>query len=432
MAADSGGQSMYTVNRTYEVFLFGSTQFIAATKKSVGTLNFVAFPDKSTLQHPRDISFFAIAAVDFSRSETLQQAAADFAKIESPLVYKLVLVVSTQAMTQEQLLFCVEIGARFTFSGPVKEEDLRGYIKKVVLDSRQTGSQAFFAGEMAKFERNRDQSGLAILSERMGKELPETDESIRLFVNINVLLVRPKKVEAYLKRALALNPQSLWAANELGKLYLRTGRAAEGIELLEKLSQFNSLNGERFLELGNAYLNSGQSKKAETAFNQGDKIAPGRDDRFRDGMLKVAILDSDKKKMKEFMGTNTEYSKETVSFLNTRAIMAMRAGKHQEGLALYGTAISGSKSDSTITAKLRFNEGLGFMKAGKVDQAIASFEQSVKLGGTKFQKAGRNLKVAQSIARQQEKAISQPKTAEKTEGSDSGQQMQEFEWETLE
>lgn len=437
MALDA--QSMYTINRTYEVFLLGNGEFVQKVKKHVGTLNFVVFPETSTLHHPRDMSFFTVSAVDFSRPDSLQQIAADFEKIATPMAYKLVYVTSQQPLTQEQLLFCVEIGARFTFAGPLRDEELRNYIKKVVLDSRQAGSQAFFVAEMAKFERNRDQAGLSNLSERMARELPESDETFRLLVNINIMLGRPKKVEVFLKKALSLNPQSLWAANELGKIYLRTGRAAEGIELLEKLSQFNNLNGERFLELGNAYLNSGQSQKAETAFSQGDKIAPGRDGRFRDGMLKAAILDEDKSKIKAYMGTKTEYSRETISFLNTRAIMAMRAGKHHEGLALYGTAISGIKTDVIIAAKLRFNEGLGYMKAGKVEEAIHSFEQSVKLGGTKFQKAERSLKIAQSIVKQQEKAIS-PKAAtsesagvtpQPAQPQQQPQAMQEFEWESL-
>ena len=421
MAAEPN-QSPFAINRTFETFIVGSPETFQKVKKTVGGLNFIAFPDVANVNLPRDVLFFVIGCIDFTRSDTIQQSAKFFEMVTSPLAIKLLYVSNPAQMQSEQVLFCVEIGARYSFAGPTRDEDMRAWIKKTVIETRESGTIAYFSSEISRFERVRDPQAMSALSDRMGKELPESDASIRLFVQLNTMLGRPRKVEIYLRKALTLNPQCLWAANDLGKLYLRTGRAAEGIEILEKISQFSNLNSERYLELGNAYLNCGQSNKAEGAFVHGDKLTAGNDDRFRDGMLKAAILDGDDQKIKQHMGNKTELSRDTVSFLNTRAIMSMRAGRTDEGMNLYERAIGGvAEKDTLVAAKLMYNKGLGFMKKGSPTEAIKMFESSMKKGGPLFQKAAKTLQVARTIVAKQDKSV----------GKAAAATVVELDWESL-
>src|SRR5690606_997783 len=107
----------------------------------------------------------------------------------------------------------------------------------------------FFEAEIAAAVRVNDFKYLAKLIERIHAETSENEDSLRLLALANERLGRFNRAEHHLKKILAMNTQSLWAANSLGKLYLRTGRPDEGIEILQRLSYFHNLNSERCLEL---------------------------------------------------------------------------------------------------------------------------------------------------------------------------------------
>ena len=210
-----------------------------------------------------------------------------------------------------------------------------------------------------------------------------------------------------------------------GRFYLRNSRVAEGIEILKKLSRFHELNSERMLALGDAYLNVGRANEAADALSKGEKLTGGQDERFKDGLVKVDLLKGDMQAALAKIGKKY-LSAPVLAFLNTRAVMAARAGMMDEGVKLYNEALAGCDPvDKVIVAKLWFNMGIAFVRARQLEKATDSLAKSVEIGGSDFDRAVNPLAVARQVL------------AKKSSGASAGdlssasQVMEEIEFESF-
>jgi len=391
----------YGLNVNRELFILGSATEVAHIRTVLAPLTFLVPVEISQLEKPRTETHFIVGCADFSNLINLHSIARTFTALNSSHCHKLLFATAPEKLAREHLLFGAELGARYTAQGGNRDEDLRKYIKKICLDLQEASSVPWYEQEMVKAYNRGDEPKLEQIAARLGEMPKDNEEVLRALVLVNQYLGSFDKVEFYLKKMLALNAQNLWAANGLGRMFLRSGRAADGIELLEKMSQFHEINSERLLDLGTAYLNVGEAGQARQVLQKGEKLTGGQDGRFAEGLAKASTIDGNPRVALSLLPK--PYSIDLVAFLNMRAIIQIKAGKIQEGLDLYDIAWSGIAEERVLKSKLRFNMGLGFLKAGKLEDAIKCFEESTMLGGVEFGRAAKPLTIVRNVVATQHK-----------------------------
>lgn len=386
----------YTINTTRELFIFGDEHYfslLSAQTKGYYFLNIRAGQDYSGF---RKEMHFVVGIVDFTNMAKVQKIARKFAELSSPVVHKLLYAAAPNVLSQEHLLFAREIGCRFIFSGANKNEDFKDYLKRTCLESSQTGSVSELEEEWVKAKSAGNKALMSKVIDKI-KNLPrETEESTRLLATAFIDLHDFRKAETYLRKLLSINPQNLWAANTLAKQYLRSGRAALGIEIMQKLSQFHDINCDRQLTLGRALLIAGDDQGAQAQFEKGAAASGGQDPRFGDGLAMVKVVQGDVKGANSFLDAKN-LSSEVMSFLNLKAIMASKQNKFTDSLRYYDFALAGTGNNTEIQAKLKFNMGLSYVRMNELGKAQSFFQESLKLGGKKFQRAKGPLDIVSSI-----------------------------------
>jgi tetratricopeptide (TPR) repeat protein len=370
--------------------------------------------------------------MDFQSLKSLQLVSSLFSRIENPLAHKIIYVTLPIILTDQQLLYTVEIGARYAAHGPSREDDLRNYVKRVAIEANDRTTLHGLEQEMDQLHAKNDREGLAVLNDRIsdiGKQGKEGEELWRLLARISNYLFRPKREEHYLKRILAANPQNLWAANSLGRLFIRQHRVSEGVEVLRKMSLFHELNAERNFVIGNACLHADDLSGARKEFAKADGLAGGTDPRFKEGLAKVEFAEGNASAAMSILGDRS-LSPEVLSFLNMRAIMAIRSGRFDDGFRHYELALKGcNRADEIMMARLKFNYGLGFVRANNPEQAAKLFEESVRLGGNKFKRAQKPLEITKAVT--SKAAAGTRSEATSTSSFDKMEEMADLEYESL-
>jgi tetratricopeptide (TPR) repeat protein len=332
----------------------------------------------------------------------MQATARICASSESPLAHRVVYVMAPDELSSEKLLFAQEIGARFVCFGPGKNDELKEYLKRVCTELHKVGSLYAIEEELEVAIGVRNFATVKNISDKLRGLSLDSEEVLRLLCTASLFINDAKRLEVYLKRLLGINSQHLWAANTLGKLYLRTGKAAQGMEVLQRLSQFHELNSERMLVLGDAQVVAGRVDQAQATLEKTAALVGNDDIRVKEGMAKVKLAQKDLPGALTYLGAK-EFSREMVSFLNMRAIMSIRLQKFDEGIEFYSYALHGSGPDNQLKAKLLFNMGLGFVRTGNLERATACLSESCTLGGPKFQRASGPLKKVALVMKNREK-----------------------------
>jgi len=415
--------SKFNINVIREVFLLAAPPHLDLLQKLIKNYYFLSVREAKELGNHRSELHFVVATLDFGSPEQMHGIARTFTALESPLAHKLIYVTAPNELTREQLLFAQEIGARYVAAGPGKNDEIKEYLKRICVDLHQVGSLAAFEAEIEAYAQAGDKEGLRRALEKL-KALPAvSEESLRLLARAATHLGALKHAEGYLRRILELNPQNLWAANSLGKMYLRSGHGARGIEMLAKLSRFHELNGERLLTLGDALVQAGQTSQAEATYRQGDQLTGGTDLRFKDGLAKVKLERRDYAGALAVLG-GRNFSENVISFLNMRAIMAIRGGQLDEGMEYYGYAVGGAGEDKDVKAKLKFNIGLAYARVGDLEKARAALSESCELGEGHFKRASKPLALITKVLQAQSL-----KRADAAQAATAD--LEESEWETL-
>lgn len=394
--------SKFSINTVRELYLIGEPAHIALLTKLVKPFYFLAPRPGQDLDPERDETHFVVACIDFERTEQVQAYVRLFLDMKNVLAHKLAFVVNPEICRSDQLLLLQEIGVRYVAMGNKRNEDFKDYLKRVCLEFHQVGSLEPYEAELDLCRRSGDLAAARRLIDKLRELGAQSEDAWRLMASTCVQANDFRRAEVYLRKILTLNPQNLWAANTLGRFYMKSGRIAEGVEVLERLSTFHELNSERLLELGTAYVNAGMTSEAEAKFEKGEALVKGEDPRFKEGMAKVKLAAND------FLGAMSlmegrQLTPDVVSFLNMRAILCIRAGRIEEGLGYYKFAFEGSGDDRAIQAKLKFNMGIAYVRTQDLAKAEACFNDSAKLGGRSFARGEAVLKQVRTQIKQREK-----------------------------
>ena len=379
------------------VVAVGADAHTEQLRRTLTPLNFVQMKVAKTIRDVDLNAQFLVLVVDFTVMPAVQALAKFVTSVEGFLGVTAVFAIAPPQLSEQDLLFGVELGIKRTFFGPKRDEEIRNFIKQQALEVTEHGSIAFVESEVLKALNKGTDDGLKLQCEKLSLMDKDSEDVNRLAAMLYEARGDYKRMEYHLKQTLRINPQNLWAANHLGRYYLRNRKVAEGIEILKKLSRFHELNSERMLDLGDAYLNVGRAADAEAVLNKGKALTDGKDERFTDGLAKVDLLRWDMQAALAKIGKK-HLSAPVLSFLNTRGVMATRAGKAEDGLKLYTEAIAGcDPSDKLTIAKLQFNMGLAYVRADQLQKAVDALTKSIELGGSEYTRAAKPLTIARQM-----------------------------------
>lgn len=413
--------SKFNINVRRDLFVLGETMHASTIRKLLKGYYFLNPREGRQLPSQHEETHFIVAAIDFSVSAQMQAVARIFQEMTSATAVRLIYAVAPVELTREHLLFSQEVGARYVAHGMSRGDDLKEHIKRLCVENHHAGALAPYEADIDRAYRAHDMSSMRRVIDKLTHLPVQSEEILRLMAIASLHVNEVKQAEKHLKRLLQQNPQNLWAANALGRLYLRSGRIQDGIDVLQRLSSFHDLNAERLLDLGEAYVRGNMPREAEAQFEKGIALTKGTDGRFDEGMAKVKLADQDLSGAMKILG-DRDLSENVVSFLNMRAIMAIRSDRFEEGIQCYRVAINGTNTDKELRAKLKFNMGLAYARTGELGKAEGLFFESLQLGGPRFQRARGPLDTIKNIINAQGKAKPTKKDIEL---------IADVEWETL-
>jgi len=376
--------SNFGISNTHKIFIYGESKSLEHLRSLLTGLPYLVA--KTSVDMPAEISnyCFMVYVVDFSNMKEVQEMATEFESRSSHSIHKILYVKYPPALDQKQLLLASELGVRFSAAGNNKDTLFKDYLKDFCAGMTQLDSLEYFEEQMQQYVKKSDAVGIETIIGKV-KKIPVSALSLKIIANGYRSLNKFELFEQSLKRLLSLNKQDLWAATELGKLYLRGGQISKGVEVLEKLSHFHNQNSERLLTLGNAYVNAGMEAQAEKPLLEGNKLTEGSDKRFQNGLAKIELSKGNIANALAMVGERG-FSEDVISYLNMKAIICLRKEEFEEGIEFYQQALQGAKLNA-IKTKIYFNMGLAFARNGNLERAKGSLSESMRLGGGKFKRA---------------------------------------------
>ncbi len=162
-----------------------------------------------------------------------------------------------------------------------------------------------------------------------------------------------------------------------GRCQLAAGHYEAAISYLEQAKLINPHNVDRLIDLGNAFFENDQPEAAEAEFaaaetldadNHGAKVGKGK------CLLVAGEVNEALALLKMISGP-----REMASIFNTAAVVSMRSGRFDKGMALYKSALSAIGKEKPVAARLHFNMGLGYRRWHKPEKALACFNKSLEL-----------------------------------------------------
>lgn len=204
------------------------------------------------------------------------------------------------------------------------------------------------------------------------------------------------EAESWLKDTARQFPGDLRTKHLLARCAMKSGRFAEAEGFLKEANLISPQNAERLVDLGRVLLGMDRVKEALGKFNEALKI----DKDFQEakvGKAQCDLLSGHLNEAMKLLG-QIESPQELASIFNGAAILAIRHQHFKQGLSLYKTAITMLQKDQTVVARVFFNMGLGLVKWGKGETALAAFERATSLDPG-LRKAKHNHSVLQAIVR---------------------------------
>ncbi len=187
-----------------------------------------------------------------------------------------------------------------------------------------------------------------------------------------------KTAQAVLESLIKIDPDSIMARNELGKVLMHRGKHQEALRVLEKCENFSSQNISRLCLMGEANLNLTDFDKARDYFSKAlslDSDDPKAADGYRVSQNLI-----------EHIPQPTQMGQSFASLLNTVGIAMIHSGNFQKGVEQYQSALTFLKKPLE-SSKITFNLGLGYLKWGKAETALDWFRKSKDFSHGEFTKS---------------------------------------------
>ena len=176
-----------------------------------------------------------------------------------------------------------------------------------------------------------------------------------------------QQAEISFNSALSIEANHTPALQSMAKVYQKTNRPHDAIDLLKKMSTQSPYNIQTLLSLGVNYVSVEDYDNAKIAFNRVKELDPSNPS-ANDELGKIAFQQGDYEKARELLA-GTQNSEEIIRHFNNLAIGLVSRGQHKIGIETYEIAISLMK-DAKHLHILQYNLGLAYRKAREFKKAF--------------------------------------------------------------
>ena len=188
------------------------------------------------------------------------------------------------------------------------------------------------------------------------------------------LMGQPKKTISELQEVVRLDSGNTEASERLARLLLAQGQIDEGIEVLERAEQSQSLSVSLLVLRGDAYLKKGNPAKAESSY----QAALGNDSESTDavlGLAQVAQFKGEADVASVYLSRARKMVANSPDTLYRFALVAMRAGLYEEANGTLLAAIKLKSDDAGYFLAL----GTTWIKKPDLAEAEQAFRRAVQL-----------------------------------------------------
>ncbi len=181
------------------------------------------------------------------------------------------------------------------------------------------------------------------------------------------------QAEDALKQALNLSREHTPALQLQAKLYSRTKRHDQALQILMSLINFSPFNLATLMSISSVYTEQDRLVEAKKAISQVQALDPNNPE-AKEQLGVIAFKEGDIKLAKEFLGS-TSKGLDLARSLNNIAIALTAKNNVQEGVSAYEAAmeiLTGSRHRPLV----EYNLGLAFKKQGRLEAALKHFAGS--------------------------------------------------------
>lgn len=352
----------FTTSLNRPAFFIGEEKKREEVSNEIKALSFIHQPPMQNI-YTASSRPFVIAICDFDQLMSIKTIIRIMKRFSGIDAIKILYVANATPIDLEHLIFSQQIGCQQICYGSERSMQLRAFLKSIAFSKidqqafERINRQIIQAIARKEFDRLKKMSTVLV-------EIAKTEiHGLKLLTKINLSLKEETKAIFYLRQILKIDRQNIWAASSLARIFLESNQIKKGIEILDSETDFIPTRN-RLKEPSDGLL----------------------------GLLSGEAISSD-----------------MLSFLNLRAVMAIRIEALEEGISFYKMAIAGSQAEPSVQSKLYFNLGIACMKISDFASAVSYLEKSLKLGNEEdYIKAKQPLEKAQKALLLQKEKIKSP------------------------
>ena len=207
------------------------------------------------------------------------------------------------------------------------------------------------------------------------KSMPKSPEAARLLGEVLSNREDWQAAEVVIEPAHIANEADVNLAQILAKIYSRTGRQKEAIQLLGQLSEYSPLNISTLLGLGQAFEQDGNAEKAKAAFSQARTLDPD-DAEASSGLGRIAVGEGKYEEALQYF-KDPKSNGEIVRIFNNSGVAAVHKGDLPRAFECYRAAIS-MLVDNPNLYRVRYNLGLALRSQGELLEAFNVFVECIE------------------------------------------------------
>jgi len=292
-------------------------------------------------------------------------------KIRSdPKYHNLPVLMVTEEMSEEKVIYAVEEGVDGYQQKPFTEERIMGAIESILRKRLNPDEMQHQIQKLSLFKIYKKYGDAIDYAQKllMQKEHPTVLSILaECYFNVGDL----ENARKYIARLMEIKTDSK-ALNLLGKICMKEEKYEEALQYFKQASVKNPLNRKRKIELGNVYVQLGLADEATEIFDAIAKSNPT--DLNLVDMGKVYLNSGNIKKVGKFLEQVVDPIPETIEVFNKYAVELRKIGEKEEAIQQYMKCLSIVPGNYVIL----YNLGRVYFEIDRYKEAIAALEESIK------------------------------------------------------
>lgn len=199
------------------------------------------------------------------------------------------------------------------------------------------------------------------------KIIPDSSELGRLYGEILAAKEDWQTAESVVMPAQTANQRDVSLKQILARVFARTGRQKQALELLQQLSEYSPLNISTLIGLGKAYEDDGQTAKAKETFGKVAQMDASNEE-AKSGLGRVAVAEGAYQEALSYF-SNPKTNIEVVRIFNNAGVAALHRGERSRAIECYHSAISLLDKNPDIY-RVKYNLALALKSDDKLQEAL--------------------------------------------------------------